>query len=48
MTSSQINSSGKKRNFNAFMSDEMSAKLKSKEDFYIYIDKHCKSIAHYH
>ena len=40
--SDQIDS--KKRNYHDFMVQELAGKLRSQEDFYVYMDKHRKFI----
>ena len=43
MSEDQINSSSKKRSLSYKKAQEMEWKLKSKQDFYVYLDKHRKS-----
>ena len=40
MSEDQINSSSKKRSLSYMKAQEMEWKLKSKQDFYVYLDKH--------
>ena len=43
MTDLQISSlSGQKRNMKEILPQELSGKLRSKDDFHAYLDKHCK------
>lgn len=42
MSQNKIDSSSKKRNFQKFMVEDLSGKLRSKKDFYVYFDKHRK------
>ena len=37
-----INSMAGKRTLNNISVDDLSSKLRSKEDYYVYLDKHCK------
>ena len=42
MSLGQINSDSKKRGFRQFMAQDLAGKLRSKIDFYVYLDKHRK------
>ena len=42
MSKDQINSDSKKRGYHQFMAQDLDGKLKSKQDFYVYMDKHRK------
>ena len=42
MSLGQINSDSKKRGYTQFMAQDLGGKLRSKQDFYVYFDKHRK------
>ena len=42
--SGNISSLAPKRTYKEFMAEELAGKLRSKRDFYVYLDKHCKYI----
>ena len=44
MSDKQINSMSNKRNINEILPSELAGKLRSKDDFYNYMDKRCKLI----
>ena len=39
-----ISSLAPKRTYKEFMAQDLAGKLRSKKDFYVYLDKHCKLI----
>ena len=46
--SNQINSMSQKRNMREIMTQEFQGKLRSKQDFYAYLDKQCRYNVVYH